>query len=99
MLIGKSFFNLAAGVSKTIRVSLNGKGKKVKCVVKQVKSIKRHHKGYRLRWRLMQGGHVVGHGTSAVHHGRLRLNARRLRKGSYALRVQGQKGGTRIQLR
>jgi hypothetical protein len=76
-----------------VKVTCKVKGKKVKCTVKQSKSSKRH----RLRWSLMHGGHAVSHGRTDVR--RLQGILNHVRPGRYVLRVEGQKGGTRIAIR
>jgi len=54
-----------------------------------------------VRWALMQGGKARKSGWAPARggHARVRLNLNRLRRGRYVLRVQGQKGATRIVVR
>ncbi|HET7053090.1 MAG TPA: hypothetical protein VFI09_04135 [Solirubrobacterales bacterium] len=81
----------AQGPPGKVKVICKVKGKKVRCVVKQTKSHKRHH----LRWRLMHRGHAVAHGSASARNGRahLRLDLGGLNQGRYRLHIEGQKGG------
>ena len=81
------------GPAGKVKVTCKAKGKKVKCTVKYVHSNKRHHKRSHLRWRLMQGGHAVGHGATGAAGLQRALN--RAPQGRYVLRIAGQ-GGRRI---
>jgi Collagen triple helix repeat (20 copies)/Divergent InlB B-repeat domain len=85
------------GPAGKVKVTCKAKGKKVVCKVKYAKSNKRHGKRYRLRWRLMQGGHAVGHGATGAAGLQRTLN--RAPSGRYVLRIAGQKGGKRISIR
>ena len=85
------------GPAGKVKVTCKAKGKKVKCTVKYVHSNKRHHKRSHLRWRLMQGGHAVGHGTTGAAGLQRALNG--APSGRYVLRIAGQKGGKRISIR
>ena len=83
------------GPAGKVKVTCKAKGKRFKCTVKYVHSNKRHHKGNRLRWRLMQGGHTVRHGATSVR--RLQRSLNNAPSGRYVLRIAGQ-GGRRIHL-
>jgi len=84
------------GPAGKVKVTCMAKGKKVKCTVKYVHSNKRHHKRSHLRWRLMQGGHAVGHGATGAAGLQRALN--HAPQGRYVLRIAGQ-GGSRISIR
>jgi hypothetical protein len=77
----------------TCKVKQKGKKVKVTCTVKTTASSSRRH----LRWRLMRGGHAYSHGATSVR--RLQSVFNHAPSGRYVLRVQGQKGGTRITVR
>lgn len=74
------------------KVTCKVTGKKVKCTVKATS--KRAQRRQHLRWRLMRGGHAVSHGATSVP--RLQRVLNHLRRGRYALHVQGQSGSTVI---
>jgi len=73
---------LAGKVKVTCEVKQKGSKATVTCKVQQAKSNKRKQ----LRWRLMQGGHSLSHGSS---QGALRLDLSHLRAGRYVLHVGG----------